>query len=400
MSPPIPGDRVAARPAVSARGVLIVDDSRLMQRVLAAAVERAPGLTVLGQAESAEAARALLERLDPDVVCLDLHLPGESGLALARWLARERGIPVLAVSSRLPDDPAGQAALLAAGVADILAKPDGVNLTLAAFQQELAARLTRIGTRPGSVRARPEPVRPALPPTAPSPRPEGPRPAPPDARSEAGLRDLPSRAEVTAPSAAGRGEAKGKVALLVIGASTGGIPALRRLLDQLTGPLPPTLIVQHLPEGYTHRLADRLALATGHDVGEGQDGEVLRAGMIRVAPGGRHMLVARQGSTLRTRLSDADLVSGHRPSIDVLFGSVAALGRATVAVVLTGMGRDGADGLLALRRAGAVTFGQTAASCVVYGMPKAAKELGAVQRELPPDLIGQAISLLLATPAA
>ncbi|MEL6316451.1 MAG: chemotaxis protein CheB, partial [Pseudomonadota bacterium] len=171
-------------------------------------------------------------------------------------------------------------------------------------------------------------------------------------------------------------------ALIAIGASTGGVGAIGSIVERLPKGLPPITCVVHMPEKYTGRFAQRLANQTGHDVAEARDGERLAAGMIRIAPGDRHLEVARAGDGLQTRLNDGDLVSGHKPSVDVCFASVAqTVGARAVGVILTGMGRDGAAGLLKMRQAGAVCFGEAASSCVVYGMPKAAKEMGAVNEE-------------------
>ena len=182
------------------------------------------------------------------------------------------------------------------------------------------------------------------------------------------------------------------VKVVVIGASTGGVTAINRLFADLPRPvrsdpersgMPPIVIAQHMPQGFTARFAERLARSTGLDVAEASDREVLLSGMIRIAPGDRHLRVARQGDRMICRLGEDGPVSGHRPSVDVLFASVAtALRERAVGVILTGLGSDGAKGLMMMHAAGAHTLGEAESSCTVYGMPKAAMHMGAVAEEL------------------
>ncbi|MEO0680933.1 MAG: CheB methylesterase domain-containing protein [Pseudomonadota bacterium] len=170
--------------------------------------------------------------------------------------------------------------------------------------------------------------------------------------------------------------------MLAVGASTGGVAALTEMLEALPDGMPPIVITQHMPVGYTARFARRLRERLGRDVAEARDGEALRPGMIRIAPGDRHMEVQAGASGFVSRLTGTEPVSGHCPSVDVLFGSVArCAGAGAAGVILTGMGRDGAAGLRAMRGAGARCLGQSEASCVVYGMPRAAKAMGAVEEE-------------------
>ena len=174
--------------------------------------------------------------------------------------------------------------------------------------------------------------------------------------------------------------------LIAIGSSTGGVTAINRLTTGLSATAPPLVIAQHMPQGFTARFAERLARATGLDTAEAAEGDVLGRGMIRIAPGGRHLRVARHGGRLVCRVGDDPAVGGHRPSIDLLFASVAeVLGKRAAGVILTGMGSDGAEGLLRMRDAGAHTMGEAEGSCTVYGMPKAALRLGAVTEEMEID---------------
>jgi two-component system chemotaxis response regulator CheB len=199
-----------------------------------------------------------------------------------------------------------------------------------------------------------------------------------------------SREPVVAKAHSGNFSPNGKV--IALGASTGGVEALLAVVSCFPANCPPTVITQHMPANFTASFAERLNRSSAATVSEAKDGAPLIPGHVYLAPGGgQHLEIAGHGQ-MRCRLRDADLVNGHRPSVDVLFQSVAQLakGRA-VGVILTGMGRDGASGLLAMRQAGADTVGQDEASCIVYGMPKAAFEIGGVERQLPLEKIGPAI---------
>jgi two-component system chemotaxis response regulator CheB len=180
--------------------------------------------------------------------------------------------------------------------------------------------------------------------------------------------------------------------IVAIGASTGGVEALQELLAALPATAPGVLVTQHMPAGFTAAFARRMDARCAMTVTEATDGARVMPGHVFIANGDRHLQLARSGARLVCRLTDGPPVSGHRPSVDVLFQSVAAAaGGAAVGVILTGMGRDGADGLLAMRNAGARTLGQDEASCLIYGMPKAAMQAGAVERELPLSRMAQAI---------
>jgi two-component system chemotaxis response regulator CheB len=200
------------------------------------------------------------------------------------------------------------------------------------------------------------------------------------------------------PAALSREPARsGKTSLIAIGASTGGVPAVQTVMRDLAHLRLPIVVVQHMPPGYTAKFAARLATATGLDVHEANDGDKLRPGMAVVAPGGpRHLEIEERRGEFVCVLREGPLVSGHSPSVDVMFHSVArSVGAHAVGILLTGMGRDGADGLLAMRKAGAETLIQSGETCVVNGMPKAAYELGATERVVPLTQIGTAVSQLI-----
>ena len=217
------------------------------------------------------------------------------------------------------------------------------------------------------------------------------------AAKELAAQQRPVAAAPARPIAAPAPAAHGKVSLIAIGASTGGVPAVQTVMRDAAHLRLPIAVVQHMPAGYTAKFAARLSAATGLDVREAADGDRLRPGMAVVAPGGsKHLEIEERRGELICHLKEAPLVSGHCPSVDVMFHSVArSLGAQAIGVLLTGMGRDGADGLLAMRKAGAATLIQSGETCVVNGMPKAAFELGAAERVVPLDQIGGAIAGLL-----
>jgi two-component system chemotaxis response regulator CheB len=328
--------------------VLIVDDSRLMRCVLTSVIEAMSGFQVLGVATSAEEAERTIDATRPDVIVLDVHLPGMDGFTFLSRLRQRHRMPVVLISSQGFAEIARARGGLPDEAFSFIEKPDGLRRTLDDFRRELGTLLT--GLAVGRIaRAAAEPV--------------------------------------SAPTRAGS-----RYRLIAVGASTGGVDAVTELLSSLQEPLPPVLITLHMPAMYTFRFAQRLATVTGHAVGEARDREALGPGQVRVAPGGLHLRVENRGGTPVTLLADDPPVSGHKPSVDALFHSAAeSFGRAAIGVILTGMGRDGAGGLLAMRRAGAATFGQASESCIVYGMPKAAMEIGAVGQELPLKALGSGI---------
>jgi two-component system chemotaxis response regulator CheB len=326
--------------------VVVVDDSRLMRSLLRRALEAEGDLETVGLAADVAEGRRLIRETDPDVVTLDVEMPGMNGLAFLEKIMTLRPTPVVMVSSLTAEGAETTLEALRIGAVDAVQKPNGPD-PLGPFGEALRAKV-RLAAGARVRRAAPRP---------------------PPARLAA------------APRAAGR-----RRALVAVGASTGGVAAISELLEALPPALPPLVVAQHMPTGYTARFARRLRERLGRDVAEARDGEALTPGMIRIAPGDRHLEVVAEAGRLSTRLSEAAPVSGHRPSVDVLFASVArAVGPAAVGVILTGMGRDGAAWLRAMRAAGAACLGQSERTCVVYGMPRAARELGAVDEELDLD---------------
>ncbi len=323
--------------------VVVVDDSVLMRTMLRAALEAEGDIAVAGSAAEPYAARDLIKRTNPDVVTLDVEMPGMNGLEFLEKIMRLRPMPVVMVSSLTSEGADATLTALEFGAVDFAAKPAG-NAGMKQFGD-----LVRQKVR-AAARARVRPI-------------GGQRPVAARPRAISG--------------------AKG-VNLVAVGASTGGVSAIGSIVQRLPQGLPPVVAVLHMPENYTGRFAARLAAQTGHDVAEAQHGETLKPGAIRIAPGSHHVEVAQAGGAYVTKLASSAPVNGHRPSVDVFFRSVAAsVGKRALGLILTGMGRDGAAGLLQMRQAGALCLGEAEGSCVVYGMPKAAREAGAVNEEHP-----------------
>jgi two-component system chemotaxis response regulator CheB len=345
--------------------VLVVDDSILMQKLMTQIIDSAPGFKVIGVAGSAEEGWDAIQELRPDVVTLDLELPGRHGLKLLARVLKQDPLPVLIVSAFGGPGADNTIQALELGAIDFIEKPDGTTHTLDGFMKHLVAALQRAAASRKMLAAARQLVHAAVPA----------RPAPPP-------REL-ARA--------------GKTSLIAIGASTGGVPAVQTVMRDLAHLRLPIVVVQHMPPGYTAKFAARLATATGLDVHEAVDGGRLRPGMAVVAPGGpRHLEIEERRGEFVCALREGPLVSGHSPSVDVMFHSVArSVGSHAIGILLTGMGRDGADGLLAMRKAGAETLIQSGETCVVNGMPKAAYELGATERVVPLTQIGTAVSQLI-----
>ncbi len=325
--------------------VLVVDDSALVRKAINDCLARDPELKVVGTAPDPYVAREKIARLDPDVITLDLEMPRMDGLTFLRILMEHHPLPVVVVSSLA--QAGSQAALDAvdAGAVDVLAKPDGT-MSLGGIADRLAWHVKAAAAAGRHLRRRPA----AIPPPS--------RPMPPTA-------------------------APGSRQLIVIGASTGGVGALRQLLPVLPPGLPPIAIVQHISASFSKAVADRLAETSALAVREAGHDEPLLPGECVIAPGGRHLAIEYRGG-FRTRLVDSPPLHHCRPAVDVLFRSAAeAAGGDALGVLLTGMGSDGALGLQAIRGAGGRTIAEDESSCVVFGMPRAAIDLGVVDRVVP-----------------
>ncbi len=383
--------------------VLIVDDSAMIRRVLSMGLSADPDIDVIATASSADAAWEVMRRDRPDVVTLDVEMPGVDGLTFLRHYLPSMPIPTVMISSLTRDGADISMRALEAGAVDVISKPSlGLAAGLPTIMTDICARVrAAAGARVATGRNRHAlPVTPASLPTEPrpEPRPEpradlpvapaAPAPATPHIPRHA--RPGATRAEAPAiPVPAPQPRRTGGPTLLCIGSSTGGVQALTTILPCFPPETPPILIVQHMPEGFTGPFASRLDTICAMSVREAQDGDTVQPGQILVAPGGtRHMAIERAGRGYRVILRDGDPVCFSRPSVDVLFHSVAlAAGTQAIGAILTGMGRDGAAGLLAIRNAGGATLAQDEESSVVYGMPMAARDLGAAQSILPLEQI-------------
>lgn len=321
--------------------VLVVDDSALIREVLTRMLTRDGDIDVVGTATDPIDAREKIKSLNPDVVTLDIEMPNMNGLAFLEKLMRLRPTPVVMVSTLTKKGASETLLALELGAVDFVAKPS------AEFEGGIEA--FGAGLR-DKIRAA----------------------AKSDVRGRAVNRAEAPRIPIkTAAAPTG--------ALIAIGASTGGVEAIRTVLASMPADCPPIVIAQHMPPGFTSRFAARLDEVCDLKVVEAEDRLPLLTGHAYVARGDYHLRVERSSGQLKARLGQDELESGHRPSVDVLFESVArAVGPMAVGAILTGMGRDGARGLKMMREAGAYTVGQSQASALVYGMPRVAFEEGAV----------------------
>ena len=340
--------------------VLVVDDSATMRGLISSVLNSDPDVSVIGQCGDALQARAAIKELNPDVVTLDIEMPNMSGLEFLEKIMTLRPMPVIMVSSLTQRGAEATIAALEIGAFDCIGKPvpgdarpfhELIEKVKAAAKSATNYHYTRV------------------PATSPAPA---------------------ASSNVAPEYRVGR-------KVVAIGSSTGGVEALIEVLRKFPVNCPPTVITQHMPAAFTKSFAERLNRICAPQVQEATDGARLEIGRIYLAPGGdRHLTVANPHAPI-CRLVDKPPVNGHRPSVDVLFDSVAELaGRNAVGVILTGMGRDGASGLLKMRHAGARTVGQNEKTCVVYGMPRVAYELGAVETQFPLNGIGEEILKLTA----
>jgi two-component system, chemotaxis family, protein-glutamate methylesterase/glutaminase len=328
--------------------VVVVDDSATMRGLIAANLRRDPDIEVVGSAGDPLEARQTIKDLNPDVITLDIEMPNMNGLEFLERIMRLRPMPVVMVSTLTQAGAEASLRALELGAVDCVAKPTGM---ASEGLSDLAARVKAAAR--AKVRGR-------------------------------------STAEARAPVK--RSGYAPTNDLVAIGSSTGGVEALLSVLEHFPDTCPATVITQHMPASFTKSFAARLDRACGARVEEAYDGAPIEPGRVYLAPGGvAHLEVARSGG-LRCRLREGPPINGHRPSVDALFASVAAtVGGAAVGVILTGMGRDGAEGLKTMRQAGAHTVGQDEASSVVYGMPRAAFEIGAVERQASISEVGPII---------
>lgn len=321
--------------------VLIVDDSPTIRGIISKVLGDDPEIEIVGTAGDPIEARAAIKELNPDVITLDVEMPKMTGIEFLDKIMRLRPMPVIMVSTLTQAGASTTLEAMEIGAVDCVGKPDFEGL---AEKVKVAAR-ARVRTR----------MEPAL----------SPQPA--------------------------RGDYRPSSKVLAIGSSTGGVEALMTVLSSFPENCPATLITQHMPPTFTANFAARLDRVCAPRVMEATDGAPIMPGHVYIAPGGAAHLEIHGGMQPRCRLREGPAVNGHRPSVDVMFNSVVeTFGRRAVGVILTGMGRDGAQGLKNMRDVGASTLGQDESTCVVYGMPRVAFELGAVERQLPLGSIARA----------
>ncbi len=333
--------------------VLIVDDSATVRKVFQKEISRDPALEVVGMAPDPYVAREMIVDLKPDVITLDIEMPRMDGLTFLRKLMQHHPIPVIIVSSlsQKGSDVAMEA--MESGAIEVLAKPNNA-YSVGDMGAELVDKIK------AAARANPAAIRPK------STDPVGPR----------------TRLSMS----------KTTNKIVAIGSSTGGTEALKAVLTSMPPNSPGIVIVQHMPEHFTLTFAKRLNELCAMQVKEAEDGDTVIPGRVLIAPGNRHMMLTRSGAQYSVRVKDGPLVSRHRPSVEVLFKSVARYaGANAIGVMLTGMGADGADGMLEMKNAGARNIAQDEATCVVFGMPREAIARGAVDHIVGLDKISRKI---------
>lgn len=330
--------------------VLIVDDSAVVRRVYTQILAQDPDIEVVGAAPDPYIARDMIEKLRPDVLTLDVEMPRMDGLTFLRKLMSSYPLPVIVISSLTQQGSRLAVEALAYGAVGVLSKPGAAYAV-----GELAEQIRDAVKSAALVNVR--------------------RLAPPPAEATT------TRLSLTCTTNK----------IIAIGASTGGTQALETVLTALPATAPCVLVVQHMPEHFTKSFADRLNSLCAVEVREANGEEAMANGRVLIAPGNRHMVLRRSGARYFAEVKDGPPVSRHRPSVNVLFRSVASYaGANAVGVILTGMGSDGAQGLLEMRQAGAATIAQDEETCVVYGMPREAVKAGGVQQSLPLRKIAQA----------
>ncbi len=356
--------------------VLIVDDSALVRRILTEVLNASYDVEVVGTASDPFVARERIKEVNPDVLTLDVEMPRMDGLTFLRNLMRLRPMPVVMVSSLTEAGADITFRALELGAVDFVAKPKiDVAGTLAGFAEEILAKIRMAaGARVvPHVAPRREPVK-------------------PDAVA-AGIPSVSPKlsADAVLPQVAGR-SFRTTDRLVAIGASTGGTEAIREVLEVLPADAPAIVITQHIPQAFSGPFARRMNSISRMAVSEATHGTLIVPGCVYIAPGDRHLIVERDGARWRCRLSDGPPVNRHRPSVDVLFRSVAQnAGANALGIILTGMGDDGACGLQEMQETGAPTIAQDEATSVVWGMPGAAVKLGAADRVMPLQAIAPAI---------
>ena len=331
--------------------VLVIDDSAIVRKILSETLATEADIEVVGTAPDPIIALEKIKRLKPDVLTLDIEMPRMDGLTFLKQLMQTQPMPVILISSLAQSSVDIALEALRHGAVDVLAKPSGP-YSVGELRATISARI-RAAARAKLTR----------------PKPMQPHPPAPVQQTSA----TPNR-------------------LIAIGASTGGTEAIAHMLAQLPSQVPPILITQHIPPMFSKSFAQRLDRICQMEVREAVDGDLPRPGLALVAPGGFHMVLERIAGKLRIKIKDGPLVCYQRPSVDVLFTSVAmVVGAKAVGVMLTGMGNDGAQGMKRMKDQGSYNIAQDEATCAIFGMPREAIRAGAVDQTLPLDRVAQAV---------
>ena len=333
--------------------VLVVDDSAVVREIFSRELSRDLGIEVVGTAPDPYVAREKILRLKPDVITLDIEMPRMDGITFLRKLMRYYPLPVIIVSSLTPEGGKLAMEALDAGAVEVMSKP-GASYTVGDMSVELIDKIkaaARVKVQKREVTVLPTTVQ------------------------------KPQKALTRTTNK-----------VVAIGASTGGTQAIQKVLSAMPVNAPGIVIVQHMPEHFTRSFADRLNEICAIQVKEAEDGDTVMPGKALIAPGNYHMLLSRSGARYYVRVKSGPLISRHRPSVDVLFKTVASYaGSNAIGVIMTGMGQDGSKGLLEMKNNGAATITQDEASCVVFGMPKEAIALNAADHIVTLDRISQKI---------
>lgn len=334
--------------------VVIVDDSALIRNLLKEIINAQDDMTVTGMARDPYEAREIIRQVDPDVITLDVEMPRMHGLDFLEKLMRLRPTPVVMISTLTTMGSDTTIRALELGAIDFIAKPKaGISSELHQYSEIICEKIriaAQAGPRLAAIR-----------------------------KKNISHKDDPDKPVLFSPKALKK--------ILAVGASTGGTEAIKALLLPLPAQTPPVVITQHMPPGFTRTFAERMDSLTRVQVKEAEDGDILQTGHVYIAPGDRHLRIEQQGEQFVLRLDNSGPVNRHKPAVDVMFDSLIPFAASVTGVILTGMGADGAQGLKRLRDAGARTFGQDEASCIVYGMPKAAANIGAVETVAPLKLL-------------
>jgi len=335
--------------------VLIVDDSAVVRKIFSQQLDKDPGIQVVGTAPDPYVARDKIVKLKPDVITLDIEMPRMDGITFLRHLMKHYPLPVIVVSSLTPKSSKLALEALALGALEVLSKPS-VAYSVGEMGMQLKEKIKAVAFV--------------------------------DVKSRLSQK---SKVAVTKATFAPRALSETTNKLIAIGASTGGTEALKKVLTQMPRSAPGILVVQHMPPNFTAAFAERLNKECDITVSEAVDGETITNGKALIAPGNFHMLLKRSGARYYVQVKSGPRVHHQRPAVDVLFKTVAMhAGANALGIILTGMGADGAKGLLAMKEAGSPTIAQDEKTCVVYGMPKEAVKLNAVDKILPLNQIAQA----------